>query len=133
MILDHELARLYARALIAIARADGVINFEEGLRLEQRIAARCGTEATVADLLLEPPLDPDVLADALRGGPFRGASVSPVELAEHLVADGVAVVLAKGHVSAGEATRLRAFAAALGVSDADFQRLTARVARWIPP
>ena len=39
-MLDLALGRLFAQALVAIARADDEIGPEEGQRLEQRIALR---------------------------------------------------------------------------------------------
>ena len=133
MIRDRELAALYARALVAIARTDDEINFEEGLRLQQCIADRCEVPLRIDDVLVEPPLSPAQLADYVRGssGPFRGSS-HPVQLAEWLVADGLSVILAKGHMSEREAALLARFADALGVSRDEFRRLTAHVARWFP-
>lgn len=133
MIRDRELAALYARALVAIARTDDEINFEEGLRLQQCIADRCEVPLRIDDILVEPPLSPAQLADYLRSGngPFRG-SAHPVQLAEWLVLDGLSVILAKGHMSEREATLLARFADALGVSREEFRRLTAHAARWFP-
>lgn len=133
MIRDRELAALYARALVAIARTDEEINFEEGLRLQQCIADRCEVPLRIDDILVEPPLSPAQLAEYLRGGagPFRGSS-HPVQLAEWLVLDGLSVILAKGHMSEREAALLSRFAEALGVSREEFRRLTAHAARWFP-
>jgi hypothetical protein len=133
MIRDRELAALYARALVAIARTDDEINFEEGLRLQQCIADRCEVPLRIDDLLVEPPLSPAQLADYLRSGsgPFRGSS-HPAQLAEWLVLDGLSVILAKGHMSEREATLLARFAESLGVSREEFRRLTAHAARWFP-
>ncbi len=133
MIRDRELAALYARALVAIARTDDEINFEEGLRLQQCIADRCEVPLRIDDILVEPPLSPAQLAEYLRSssGPFRGSS-HPAQLAEWLVADGLSVILAKGHMSEREAALLARFADSLGVSREEFRRLTAHVARWFP-
>jgi hypothetical protein len=130
-IRDPELAQLYARALVAVARADTEIGFEEGMRLQQRITDRCETPLRIEDLLFEPTLRPEQLTDYTSGGPFRGAA-QPAQLAEWLVADGLAVVLAKGHVTHSEAKTLWRFAEALGVSHDDFRRLTATASRWFP-
>lgn len=133
MIRDRELAALYARALVAIARTDGDITFEEGLRLQQCIADRCEVPIRIDDVLVEPTLSPAQLADYLsaNGGPFRG-SAHPAQLAEWIVTDGLSVILAKGHMSAQEAALLSRFGATLGVSAADFLRLTASARRWFP-
>lgn len=132
---DRELGLLYARALVAIARADHSIEFEEGLRLAERIAARCSVPLRLEDLLLEPPLSPEQLVQQLGStdGPFRSAStVHPRELAAVLVRDGVAIMLAKGHATEVEADRLWRFAEALGLSSEAFRELTEAVAPWFP-
>jgi hypothetical protein len=133
MIRDRELAALYARALVALARADGDITFEEGLRLQQCIADRCEVPLRIDDVLFEPTLSPRQLADYLSAsaGPFRG-SAHPDRLAEWIVSDGLSVILAKGHMSAQEATLLSRFAEELGVSRDEFQRLIAHAAPWFP-
>lgn len=133
MIRDRELGALYARALVAIARTDGDITFEEGLRLQQCIADRCEVPLRIDDVLVEPTLSPRQLADHLNagGGPFRG-SAHPAQLAEWILSDGLSVILAKGHMSAQEATLLSRFAEALGVSREEFRRLTAHASRWFP-
>jgi hypothetical protein len=133
-IADRELALLYARALVAIARADHAIQFEEGLRLEERIAQRCAAPLRLEDVLLDPPLSPDQLADQCESthGPFRGTPVDRTELATALVQDGIAIMLAKGHATEAEAARLWRFAEALGLGSEAFRRLTQAVAPWFP-
>jgi hypothetical protein len=128
-IADRELGVLYARALVAIARADHAIESEEGERLAERISMRCGMPFRIEDLLLEPPLSPEQLADQLaaRDGPFRSTVTSPRQLAEALVTDGMAIILAKGHATEAEADRLWRFADALGLPSVEFRRLTAAV------
>ena len=131
-IRDRELAQLYARALVAVARADTEIGIEEGSRLQQRIEERCEVPLRIEDLLFEATITPDELRDYASGGPFRGAA-HPAQLAEWLVSDGLSVVLAKGHVTQQEANVLWRFADALGVSREDFRRLTASASRWSWP
>ncbi len=133
-IEDREIALLYARALVAIARADHEIGFEEGLRLTDRIADRCTLTLRLEDLLLEPTLAPEQLVEQLgiHGAPFRSATLHPRELAGVLVQDGVAIMLAKGHATEAEADRLWRFAEALGLTDDEFRRMTAAVAPWFP-
>src|SRR5689334_19873584 len=117
-LLDVGLAHLYARALLAIARAGDELGLEEGLRLQERIEARSGIALSLDDLLLYEPLSPTELATQLRAvaSPFRGASLHPGELAVMIVIDSLAVVLAKGYVSEAEARELIRFATALGSS-----------------
>lgn len=133
-IADRELALLYARALVAIARADHAIELEEGERLVQRLAARCTVPLRLEDLLLEPPLSPEQLGEQIahRDGPFRSAQAHPREVGAALVEDGVKIMLAKGHATETEADRLWRFAEALGVSTDEFRRLTLAVAPWFP-
>jgi hypothetical protein len=131
--LGPELAHLYARVLVAVARADHEISFEEGLRLEQRINARCREPIAIDDVLLSAPIDPSELARVLVGdGPFRGSPVHPVELARALVADGVAILLAKGHATDNEARSLWRYASALGLTGDDFRALTEAASKWWP-
>jgi uncharacterized membrane protein YebE (DUF533 family) len=130
---DRETARLYARALVAIARGDGDITAEEGRRLQEQIAVRCAAPIALDDLLLEPPLLSSQLAEIVAGAqsPFRTSAVDPVPLAQLIVGDGVAVVFEKGHITAAEFARLHAFARVLGLPDDEFARLTAHVAGWV--
>jgi hypothetical protein len=115
-LLDVGLAQLYARALLAIARADHELGLEEGLRIEQMLERRSGSPVSMNDLLLFEPLDPAELVAQVRtlSGPFRGAGLHPGELAAMIVQDSIAVVLAKGYLSEAEARELLRFAMALG-------------------
>ncbi|MDQ3369905.1 MAG: hypothetical protein M3680_31185 [Myxococcota bacterium] len=116
--LDIGLAHVYARAVLAIARADHELGHEEGVRIERLLEARSGRPVSLDDLLLDDPLDPAELVALMRAhaGPFRGNGVHPGELASMIVSDGIAVVLAKGYVSEAEARELLRFAVALGCS-----------------
>jgi hypothetical protein len=131
--LDSAMGQLFARALVAIARADDQIGLEEGLRLQQRIERRTGGPISLPDLLLAEPLEPHRLAESLRGsaGPFRNAGVHPGELALMIITDGIAVVLAKGYVSEAEAREIVRFAAALGCSLDEVRAMCSRVAPWL--
>ena len=132
-VLDAGLGHLYARALVAIARADDQIGLEEGLRLLHRIELRIGSPVSIDDLLLAEPLEPHRLAEALRGsaGPFRGAGVHPGDLAVMIITDGIAVVLAKGYVSEAEASVIVRFASALGCSLDEIRAMCSRGAPWL--
>lgn len=133
-IPDRELGLLYARALVAIARADHAIEVEEGEVLARRIEARCVIPLRIEDLLLEPALSPEQFAELLasRDGPFRSTQVRPRDLAAALVEDGVAIMLAKGHATETEADRLWRFAEALGLTSDEFRAQTRAVAPWFP-
>ncbi|HEU4726458.1 MAG TPA: hypothetical protein VFT22_01155 [Kofleriaceae bacterium] len=132
-MLDITLGHLFARALVAIARADDQIGLEEGLRLQQRIERRTGGPVSLDDLLLAEPLEPHRLAESLRGaaGPFRNAGIHPGELALMIMTDGIAVVLAKGYVSEAEAGQIVRFASALGCSGDEIRAMCGRVAPWL--
>ncbi|HEY5920683.1 MAG TPA: hypothetical protein VIV11_03390 [Kofleriaceae bacterium] len=127
MLLTEDLKELYARALIAIVRAEGSIDADEGERLAERVQLRSG--ASLEDLLLTGTLQPEELVEALRGGPFRGESVRTEQLGHMLVEDALYVALAKGHVTPEEGHRMWRFAMALGMSDDAFHTLTHR---WLP-
>lgn len=132
-ILEAGLAQLYAQALVAVTRADEQIELEEGLRLQQQIDARTGRPMPLEDLLLAEPLDPETLADHIRGtsGPFRGGSIHPGELARMIVVDAVSVVLAKGHVSEREAQQIIRFATALGCTVEEVRAMSPHLAPWL--
>jgi hypothetical protein len=132
-VLDPGLGHLYARALVAIARADDQIGLEAGLRLQQRIAQRVHGPISIDELLLAEPLEPYRLAESLRAsaGPFRNAGLHPGELAVMIVTDAIAVVLVKGYVSEAEAGVIVRFASALGCSLDQVRALCSRVAPWL--
>jgi hypothetical protein len=132
-IYDLALGQLFARALVAIARADEQIGLEEGLRLQERLEARTGGPMPLDDLLLEDPLEPGMLARLVHdaGDPFRSAGMHPRDLAAMLVADGVIVTLAKGYVADAEVDEIRRFASALGCPDDEIRAMLARVAPWL--
>lgn len=131
--LDVGLAHLYARAVLAIARAGEELGLEEGMRLQERVQARSGLSLSLDDLLLFEPLLPSELANHLRAtsSPFRGASLHPGELAAMIVVDSIAVVLAKGYVAEAEARELVRFATALGCSIEEIRRLSADTAPFL--
>lgn len=132
-ILEAGLAQLYAQALVAIVRADEQIELEEGHRLQRQIDARTDRPMPLEDLLLAEPLDPDVLAEHIRGtsGPFRGGSIHPGELARLIVVDAISVVLAKGHVSEREAQHIIRFATALGCTIEEVRAMSPYLAPWL--
>jgi hypothetical protein len=132
--LDIGLAHVYARAVLAVARADHELGLEEGLRIVRLLEDRSGRPVSLDDLLLEETLDPGELVAMIRqsSSPFRGNCVHPGELAGMIVMDSIAVVLAKGYVSEAEARELLRFAVALGctvavVAVAPFVTIAARL------
>ena len=127
--LDIGLAQIYARAVLAIARADHELGLEEGLRIVRLLEERSGHPVSLDDLLLDDPLDPAELVAMLRAqsGPFRGSGVHPGELAAMIVLDSIAVLLAKGYVSEAEARELLRFAVALGCNVEDVRKMSAHL------
>jgi len=132
-LLDPSLGHLYARALLAIARADNNLGLEEGLRLSNRVQARTGLSVALDDLLLEDPISPRDFAAHVReaASPFRGGGFHPGELAVMIVVDSIAVVLGKGYISESEARELLRFAQALGCSVDEVRKLSSHVAPWL--
>lgn len=131
--LDIDVAHLYARAVLAIARAGEELGLEEGLRLQERVETRSGLALALDDLLLYEPLSPHELASQLRhaASPFRGHPIHPGELAALIVVDSIAVVLAKGYVAEAEARELVRFATALGCSVEEVRKLSAETAPFL--
>jgi len=131
--LDVGVAQLYARAILAIARAGEELGLEEGLRLQERVEKRSGFSISLDDLLLYEPLLPSELATQLRSlaGPFRGSSLHPGELAAMIVVDSISVVLAKGYVAEAEARELVRFATALGCTVEEVRKLSAETAPFL--
>jgi hypothetical protein len=127
--LDIGLAHIYARAVLAIARADHELGLEEGLRIVGLLEDRSGQPVSLDDLLLEDSLDPGELVAMIRqnSGPFRGNGVHPGELAAMIVMDSIAVVLAKGYVSEAEARELLRFAVALGCTVEEVRGMSAHL------
>jgi hypothetical protein len=133
-ITDDGVAHLYARAVLAIARADDEIDPDEGVRLEERIAARIARPFSLDALLLADPLDPDDIADQLRilaGTPFRHIGVHPAELAEMIVVDSITVALAKGHLAEAEVREVLRFATALGCSRDQIRAMSDHLEPWM--
>lgn len=132
-ILDGDIARRYAEALVAVARADDEINREEGQLLEHLVSMRSTFPIALDDLLLAHPLDHHELAQAVRtqGGPFRGASIDARELARMLVDDALRVVLAKGYVAEPEAQQIIRFATALGCTLDEVGAMSAHLVPWV--
>ena len=131
--LDVGVAQLYARAILAIARAGEELGLEEGLRLQEKVEKRAGFPISLDDLLLYEPLLPSELAHHIRAAasPFRGPSIHPGELAVLIVVDAISVVLAKGYVAEAEARELVRFATALGCTVEEVRKLSAETAPFL--
>jgi hypothetical protein len=116
-LLENDVARSYALALISISRADGTIGPDEATVFQQRIAARVATPLPLDDLLFERRITAGELAELVSqdDGPFRTAGVEARALGHMLVEDALAIVMTKGHATSGEATSIIRFARALGI------------------
>jgi hypothetical protein len=124
MQLDHEVARAYVRALIAIARADRQIDAGEGERLHHVIGRRFPGLDELDELLFLPTVLPEQLASSLRGdslaaGPFRRAHVEPLETARMFVEDALEVLGTAAPPSPAAHGAIVRFASALGLSARD--------------
>src|SRR3954471_3287612 len=102
MPFDDDLAQVYGRALIAIARADGEIDAEEGERLERVLQTRTRQPVSLEDLLFEPSLRAEELVAMLEGNPFRGNGFHPRDIGRLLIADAVQVAFARDGITNGE-------------------------------
>ena len=118
MQLDPELASLYVRALLAIARADREIDSAEGSRLDAVIQRRApGT--SLADVMFMPALRTDELERALGtdtgGGPFRKSNVDPREVGLMFVKDALEVCARNDGLSSAEESALLRYATVFGM------------------
>lgn len=132
-IRDHALADAYGRAVLAVVRADDDIGLEESLRLQARLRQRLGDAFDLEALLLAPAITASELAGLSGGDPFRAGGMHPGALAHALVADCLAIALAKGHFDEREAHALIAFARALGLADRELVRQAPALRPWLTP
>lgn len=132
-ILDDELGRVYARALVAIARADGELVLDEILRLRTLVAHRLGRDVDDAALFGADATIDELVAVVHRqhGDPFRTSGLAPRALGRLLIIDGLSLALADGHVCAEEVAILDAMARALGCTDDDLAEMRARLPPWV--
>jgi len=133
VIRDIGQASLYARALVAIARADDHIGRDEGLRLTTCIAERTQAPVRIDDLLLTEPLEPGQVARDLwaTSTPFRSSGVDSNDLARAIVVDAIAVALEKGYVSEAEAREAIRFATALGCTLDEVTGMSDHLRLWV--
>lgn len=132
-IRDRALADAFGRAVLAVVRADDDIGLEESLRLQARLRQRLGDGFDLEALLLAPAISPAELAQHGGGDPFRAGGVHPGAMAHALVADCLAIALAKGHVDEREARALIEFARALGLPDRELVHQAPALRPWLRP
>ncbi|MGE0549535.1 MAG: hypothetical protein AB7O24_27200 [Kofleriaceae bacterium] len=131
---DPVVAQLYARAVLAVARADHEIGRDEGARLERRINTRLGWAIGLETLMLADPLDSRELAQQFSdtaAGPFRTVAIDKRKLASMIIQDGLEVCMAKGHVTDREARQLIRFAVALGCTTDQILAISPDLEPWL--
>lgn len=133
LALHDEVGRLYARALVAIARADGDLVLDEILRLRALVVRRLGRELG-DEALFGPTLSVDELVASVRrhhGDPFRSTALSPRQLGRLLIDDGLSLALADGHVCAEEVAMVEAMARSLDCTPEDLAEFRQKLPRWV--
>jgi uncharacterized tellurite resistance protein B-like protein len=123
--LTDDVAKLFAGALHAIARADAEIEPAESLRLQALVKARSDVEID-AEMLFFDPTTPESFAAALRK---LGADAKAVGLA--LVADAVALATADGDLNSKEARAILRFARAAGCTAEGVHGVTDQLDEWL--
>jgi uncharacterized tellurite resistance protein B-like protein len=132
-LLENDVARSYALALLAIARGDGTIGPDEAEVFQQRLEKRVAKPLPLDELLFERPISATQVADLVTQdhGPFRTAGVEARTLGKMLVEDALAIVLTKGHATSGEATAIIRFAHALGIGNDELIAASPQLAPWL--
>jgi hypothetical protein len=133
LVLDEELAQLYAAALYTISRADdGAVDRDEntGLRtvIEQRWQLALDPEA-----LFFTTVTPESFATAVSvRDPFRGSAAGERrQIARALIADAVTLSTLSGGLDDRKAHAILRFAHALGCSSDEILAASPRLAEWI--
>jgi uncharacterized tellurite resistance protein B-like protein len=124
LTFSDDLAAKYIGALIAIARTDGDIGFDESAKLRE-IAARRTPVPVDDELLFFGAVTPDGLRAAAAGRVARDVGCA-------LVGDAIELSTADGDLNGAEATAIVRFARALGCSDDDIRTQTPELDEWLP-
>jgi hypothetical protein len=132
LILDEELARLYAGALYAITRADGEVHRDESDHLRDLIARRWQLFID-AESLFFSSVTPESFAAAMHyREPFRGsASGSPRQVAHALIGDAITLSAMTGGLDEVKVESILRFARALGYTTDDVRAATDKLAGWL--
>ena len=123
--LTDEIAKLFAGALHAIARADGEIETTESVRLQSLVAARSNVEID-AEMLFFEQTTPESFGAGLRK---HAADANAVGLA--LVEDAVALATADGDLNSKEARAILRFARAAGCTAEGVHGVTGELDEWL--
>jgi uncharacterized tellurite resistance protein B-like protein len=132
LVLDDELAHLYAGALYTITRADGAVDRDETDVLRALIARRWQL-AIDHETLFFMTVTPESFAQAIaRRDPFRGsASHSPRQIAHTLIDDALEVSSVAGGLDEMKVETMLRFARALGCTTEDVRVANDRLAGWL--
>jgi len=123
MLLDGDVAQLYAGALEAIARVDGEVTPEESARMRELIGKR--TQAAIDyEALFFEKATPDKLAGKVPAADRR-------MVGRALAADTVALATADGDLNGAEAQAIMRFLRALGCTPADIAAETNELNEWL--
>jgi len=131
LVLDEELARMYAGALYTITRADGSVEREETDGLRELIARRWQL-AIDPEALFFTTVTPESFAAAVRRrDPFRGSGAhSPRQIAHALIGDAIELSTVDGLDDVKVDALLR-FARALGCTNEDVRAASDRLTSWL--
>lgn len=115
LVLDEELARMYAGALYSITRGDGTVDRDEGDVLASLIRRRW-------ELVLDPEtlffttVTPESFAQAIHDGtPFRSTRHLPEQIGRALIGDAVTLSAWSGGLDDNKVHAILRFARALGM------------------
>lgn len=130
--LEPQHEELYVRALLAIARADGEIDAEEGERVDAVVRRRFPS-IVVAELLFERTVRTEDVVKGLgvtEGGPYRNTALEPLELGRMFTSDALDIVADGDGLSSAEESALLRFAPLFGMPVAELrQAMAGRVTR----
>jgi tellurite resistance protein len=133
LVLDEELARMYAAALYTITRADGAVDREENAGLRALILGRWQL-ALDPETLFFTTVTPESFAHAVRrlDAPFRDAGRhTPRRVGQALVEDATALSIASGGLDDDKAEAILRFARALGCSTEDIRAASDQLSAWL--
>lgn len=124
LVLDGELAQLYAAALHAIGRIDGELGAEEAMRLQELLTRR-GAGEIDAEMLFFTRVSPEALSAAAR------RSGDPQRVGRALTADAVALATVDGDMNGAEAHAVIRYLKALGCSAAEVHAVSPELDEWL--
>jgi tellurite resistance protein len=115
--INEDEAQAIARGLFAVARADGNIHERERAMVSEFFASISDRPSDLAALDRQEPIAAETLALAL---PRR-------DQRQLFIMTALLLALCDGDYGKGEAALIKAYAAAMEISDADVEQMTTRV------